>query len=251
MVRTGGGSEGGLVMASAQEGSPQVDMERMLRRLPFFASLTDDELSLLRATVKKKGFAKNSMILCEEDSNRYMYIVISGKVKVIRTGSDGKERIFAMHKRGDFFGEMAMLDGKTSPAAVVALEDTSVGLIAKDDFDRYLMTNPKVVEKIIGVLCSRLREAWMMLKVLSSADAEQRVRTVLELLADTHGVNDARGTIISVKLTHKDIAGYANLARETVSRLLTSLRREDEIEILDSHQIVLKRAFRRNEAVTN
>lgn len=89
----------------------------------------------------------------------------------------------------------------------------------------------------------------MMLKVLSSPDAEQRVRTVLGLLADTHGIDDARGTIINVKLTHKDIAGYANLARETVSRLLTSLRKEDEIEILDSHQIVLKRAFRRDEPV--
>lgn len=235
-------------MACAHD-TVQVDIERMLRRLPFFASLANHELASLRATVRRKSFCRNVMILGEEDSNRYMYIVISGKVKVIRTGSDGKERIFAIHKRGDFFGEMAMLDGKTSPAAVVALEDTTVGLIAKDDFDRYLMTNPKVVEKIIGVLCSRLREAWMMLKVLSSPDAEQRVRTVLGLLADTHGIDDARGTIINVKLTHKDIAGYANLARETVSRLLTSLRKEDEIEILDSHQIVLKRAFRRDEPV--
>ncbi|QVW33935.1 Crp/Fnr family transcriptional regulator [Geobacter sulfurreducens] len=223
------------------------DIERVLARLPFLSSLSTEELALLRTTFRKKTFTKNTMILGEEDTNRYMYVVVSGKVKVMRTGSDGKERIFAIHKRGDFFGEMAMLDGKTSPAAVVALEDTTVGLIAKDDFDRYLMSNSKVVERIIEMLCARLRESWLMLKVLSSSDAEQRVRTVLGHLADTHGVSDARGTIIAMKLTHKEIAGYANLARETVSRLLTSLRKGEEIEILDSHQIVLKPDFRRDD----
>lgn len=223
------------------------DIERVLARLPFLSSLSTEELALLRTTFRKKTFTKNTMILGEEDTNRYMYVVVSGKVKVMRTGSDGKERIFAIHKRGDFFGEMAMLDGKTSPAAVVALEDTTVGLIAKEDFDRYLMSNSKVVERIIEMLCGRLRESWLMLKVLSSSDAEQRVRTVLGHLADMHGVNDARGTIIAMKLTHKEIAGYANLARETVSRLLTSLRKGEEIEILDSHQIVLKPDFRRDD----
>ncbi|ANA41619.1 Crp/Fnr family transcriptional regulator [Geobacter anodireducens] len=234
-------------MAHAQEGIKHAEVERILGRLPFFSSLSGEELVSLKATLRKKSFPRNAMILCEEDSNRYMYIVMSGKVKVVRTGSDGRERIYAIHKRGDFFGEMAMLDGKTSPAAVVALEDTTVGLIAKEDFDRYLMSNSKVVERIIEMLCGRLRESWLMLKVLSSSDAEQRVRTVLGHLADMHGVNDARGTIIAMKLTHKEIAGYANLARETVSRLLTSLRKGEEIEILDSHQIVLKPDFRRDD----
>lgn len=234
-----------MLLARRENGNS--DIERVLVRLPFLSSLSTEELALLRTTFRKKTFTKNTMILGEEDTNRYMYVVVSGKVKVMRTGSDGKERIFAIHKRGDFFGEMAMLDGKTSPAAVVALEDTTVGLIAKDDFDRYLMSNSKVVERIIEMLCARLRESWLMLKVLSSSDAEQRVRTVLGHLADTHGVSDARGTIIAMKLTHKEIAGYANLARETVSRLLTSLRKGEEIEILDSHQIVLKPDFRRDD----
>lgn len=237
-------------MARMQEEISLVEIERILSRLPLFSSLTGDELSLLKSAFRKRSYPKNSMILGEDDANRYMYIVITGKVKVIRTGIDGKERIFAIHKRGDFFGEMAMLDGKTSPAAVVALEDTTVGLIAKEDFDRYLMTNPKVVEKIIGMLCSRLRESWFMLKVLSSSDAEQRVRTVLTHLADQHGVPDDRGTIITMKLTHKEIAGYSNLARETVSRLLTSLRKGQEIEVINSHQIVLRQGFRRDEPVT-
>lgn len=216
-------------------------------RIPFFSSLEREELTRLVAVIRKKSYHRNTTILGEQDANHYMYVILNGKVKVLRTGEDGKERIFAIHKRGDFFGEMAMLDGKTSPAAVVALEDTTVGLIARDDFYRHLMTNPKVLDKIIEMLCSRLRESWMMLKVLSCPDAEQRVRTVLGHLADTNGVADSRGTIITMKLTHKEIAGYANLARETVSRLLTSLRKGEEIEILDSHQIVLKRAFRRDD----
>lgn len=222
------------------------DVRKLLSLLPFFSSLTDDELLELQNVIRRRQFKKNTVILAAEDSNSYMYIVVSGKVKVVRTGTDGKEQIFAIHKRGDFFGEMALLDGKTSPAAVVALEDTTVGLIYKADFDQYLLANEKVAKCIIDLLCVRLRDAWLMLRVLSCSDAEQRVRTVLNHLGSSYGIPDSRGTIIPMKLTHRDIAGYANLARETVSRFMVSLQREKEIEI-DSHQIVLTQAFKREE----
>ncbi|AJE03492.1 Crp/Fnr family transcriptional regulator [Geobacter pickeringii] len=221
------------------------ELGKLIAKVPLFSSLDSNELEDLLSFVKRRRFRKFETILTEEDSNRYMYVVMSGKVKVIRSGADGRELLFAIHKRGDFFGEMALLDGKTSLATVVALEDTTVGLFGKDDFDRFSKSNRKVVEKIIELLCIRLRDAWLMLKVFGCTDAERRLRTVLQYLGERHGVMDARGVIITMKLTHKDFASYTNLARETVSRLMTSLRKQNEIELVGSHQILLTKAFRK------
>ena len=172
-----------------------------------------------------------------------MYIILSGKVKVVHLSPDGKEHILAMHKSGDFFGEMALLDGKTSPATVVAMEETDIIIIAKKDFDEYFLRNEKVLRQIISILCSRLRESWMMLKVLSLPRAEDRIITVLKLLGDSYGMQDRRGTVITIKLTHQDIADYAGVSRETATRFLNQLVRDGRIEVLDDRNLLLKPSF--------
>lgn len=214
-----------------------------IKSIPFFACLSDEELIDLESILVEKHFSKNEVILLEEDTPNYMYIVNSGKVKVVHTSIEGKEQILAIHNKGDFFGEMAILDGKTSPATVIAMEDADIVLIAKDDFERYLLKNDKVLKQIISMLCSRLREAWLMLKVLSFAHAEHRVRAVLKHVSTQYGIKDEKGTIIKLKLTHKDIAGYASLSRETVTRLLDRFSKAGEIEILDNKYILLKPPF--------
>ncbi|ACM21288.1 transcriptional regulator, Crp/Fnr family [Geotalea daltonii FRC-32] len=211
-----------------------------LRSIPIFASLTDDQLSSLMGIIEEKKFFRNNVILWEEDTQRYMYIVSSGKVKVVQSSEDGKEHILAIHKKGEYFGEMAILDGKTAPATVIAMEDSLIQLIARESFEKFLLQNEKVMNQLISMLCHRLRESWLMLKVMSFSSAEQRVRAVLDQLGKLNGVRDERGIIIALKLMHKDIAGYANVSRETVTRLLNRFAKESKIEILDNKYILLK-----------
>ena len=219
------------------------NVSSMLARISFFSGYSDEDLSKVEQIIMVKSFRKNAVILLEDETKNFMYIVFSGKVKVLQAGLEGKEHIVAMHRKGEFFGEMALLDGKTQPATVIALEDTSVGLIAKNDFERYFLKNENVLKQIISLLCERLRESWLMMRVLSFADAEHRLRALLAHFATSYGVKDLRGIIIPLKLTHKDIADYTALARETVSRLLSRLCKEGEIEILDNKNIVLKPSF--------
>lgn len=219
------------------------DSKSYLRNIDFFAYLSNEEISGLEQIFIKKHFSKNKIILSEEDTSNYMYFIYSGRVKVVQISEDGKEQILAIHKKGESFGEMSLIDGKTSPATVIAIEDSVIGLIAKNDFDKYLLSNIKVLKKIISVFSARLREAWLRLKVLSFADAEHRVRAALKLLGEQNGVKDLRGTIISLKLTHKDIAAYASVSRETVTRLLDRFLRDGEIEMLDNKNILLKPSF--------
>ncbi|MBZ0156235.1 MAG: Crp/Fnr family transcriptional regulator [Alphaproteobacteria bacterium] len=217
--------------------------ERLVRTTPLFDCLSDEEFGALRHICHERHFPKGKVILSEEDTYHYMYIVLSGKVKAVHFSPDGKEHILAIHKRGDFFGEMALLDGKTSPASVVAMEDSEIVLISGSDFQGHLLQSRKVCEQLIFLLCARLRESWMVLKVLSLPEAAQRVRAVLRMVSLHHGAQDSRGTIITVKLTHQDIAGYASVSRETVTRILNRLIREGEIEILENRSILLKPSF--------
>jgi CRP/FNR family cyclic AMP-dependent transcriptional regulator len=221
----------------------KIQFESLVPKIPFLTCLSEAEIAGLKNVVVEKHFYKNQVILYEEDTPHYLYFVYSGKVKAIQLSIDGQERILSIHKKGDFFGEMAILDGMTAPATIVAIEDTNVGFISKKDFEIHLLQNRKALMEIVALLCARLREAWSMLKVLSFADAEQRIRVVLKNIGDKFGVKDPRGTMIILKLSHKDIAELANTARETVTRYLRRFVQAGEIEILGKKYILLKPAF--------
>lgn len=215
----------------------------LLKKIPFFACLSDKEYLELRRIIKIRDFKKNEVILLEEQTSDYMYVVYSGKVKAVKISRDGREKILAIHQKGDFFGEMALLDGKSSPATVIAMEAAVVGLIRKNDFEKYLFEHDKSLKAILTLLCSRLREAWSMLKILSFADAEHRVRAMLYQIGAHCGKEDQKGTIIRMRLTHQDIAHYASVSRETVTRLLDKFSKAGEIEILEGRAILLKPKF--------
>ncbi len=215
----------------------------IIKNIPFFACLSEEELLELEQVIVEKRFSKGQVILHEEDTPNFMYFVESGKVKVVQMSEKGKEQILAIHKAGDFFGEMALMDGKTSPATVIAMEDVRIGMISKENFKRHVLRNEKMLREIISLLCLRLRESWMRLKVLSFGDAENKVRTVLGLISIQWGVKDHRGRIIALKLTHEDIADYASVSRETVTRLLGKFLKDGEIELLENRFILLRPTF--------
>lgn len=215
----------------------------LIKNIPFFSGLSPDDAETIEHLVVRKHFSKGQVVLFEEDTSNYMYIIFSGKVRVVQHSSEGKERILAMHKRGDYFGELALFDGKTAPATVIAIEESEIGLLSKSDFDRFVLNNEKVLFQLLSILCMRLRESWVMLKIMSFADAEQRIRAVLKNMSKLYGVKDQRGVLVTLKLTHKDIASYASVSRETVTRLISKLTKDGEIEILDNRYILIKSAF--------
>lgn len=215
----------------------------LLKSIPFFASLSPNEANAVEQLIVRKHFSKGQVVLFEQDTSNYMYIVFSGKVRVVQLSSEGKERILAIHRQGDYFGELALFDGKTAPATVIAMEDSRIGLLSKSDFEKFVLKNEKVLFQFLAMLSSRLRESWSMLKMMSFAGAEERVRAVLKNMGKLYGTKEQQGVLVSLKLTHKDIANYASVSRETVTRLMRSFVKGGEIEILDRKRILLKPPF--------
>lgn len=219
------------------------DNLKLIENIPIFSCLPPEEKSRLNGLITRRQFKKNAIILMEDDAKNYMYVIFSGKIKVVRVTDAGREQILVIRKRGDFFGEMTLLDGKSQPATIVALEDATVGLISKSDFDQYFMKDANILRQIVFMLCDRLRESWVMLRVLGLSDAEARVRAVLAHFSSVYGIRDTRGILIPLALTHKELAEFTALARETVSRLLARLNQAGEIEIIGKKSILLRPSF--------
>ncbi len=211
--------------------------------LPFLRHLPDDRLNELGNCIRTRHYARNQVILHAEETDLYMYIITAGTVKVVQSSDKGKESILAIHKRGDFFGEMGLLDGQTSPATVIALEETVLALVSKDDFHDLFLADPTISRQIIVFLCNRLRDSWLMRQVQSAGSAEERILALLRHMAERHGVRDQRGTILTMRLTHQEIAEFVSLSRETVSRLMTRLTQNGAIETLPGKKVLLRNFF--------
>jgi len=219
------------------------DDGNIIKNIMFFSELSQEEIEDVERLMVRKRFSKDQIVLSEEDTSNYMYIVYSGKVRVVKICDDGREQIITIHKKGDFFGEMSLLDGNTAPATVIAHEEAVIGLFSRTDFEAHFLSHENISHKIINLLCQRLREAWTMIKILSFDSAEHRVMVVLSRLQDLYGVRDDRGVIVNIRVTHQHIASYAAITRETASRILNRLEKSGDIEILENKNFLLKNSF--------
>jgi CRP/FNR family cyclic AMP-dependent transcriptional regulator len=214
-----------------------------LKKTEIFASLSDREMEQIINKMVVKQFKKNETILYEEDTSEYMYIILLGKVKAVRTTEDGKEIILAMHKSGSFFGEMSMIDGKTAPASVIATEDSLIAIISRKDFFSIIFLNNKVTSNLLKILCSRLRRCWDTIQLLNFNNALHRTKMMLLMLIDDYGEKTPEGTTLNIKLTHQDISNMTGLTRESVTRVIDKLQKNKEIIILKNKSICLTPAF--------
>jgi CRP/FNR family transcriptional regulator len=219
------------------------DINSMFLKIPFLAGLSEVEKFELQKHIIFRDFRQNEIVLNEDDSINCLYLILSGKLKVTQLNAKGQEHILAIHKKGDFFGEMALLDGKTSPGTIVALKGGQIVLIPKEPFFNIIMKNSLVIDLIIGMLCMRLRQAWLQIRAMSFENAEHRIRFALQELGEKFGIRDSRGVIIDLGVTHQNIADLSTTSRETVTRFFSMAAKADEIEVLANKKILLKNSF--------
>ncbi len=209
-----------------------------LRRVTIFAELGEEELEAVSNRFLERHYKRNEIVFFEEDTGQYMYIVKDGRVKVSRLLPNGKEMILAFHEKGEYFGEMALIDGGTTPATVTAVVNTTILSLGASSFLQLLQENPKVNESLLKMLCSRCRDAWSQIEVLTFHNADSRIRTALYQLSQKRGVETDRGTLISLQLTHKELADMAGISRETATRVLSQLQHEGSLRVESRHFLI-------------
>jgi CRP/FNR family transcriptional regulator len=181
--------------------------------------------------LKIKHYRKDDVILWEGDTNSYMYLVMSGRVKVLQMTEDGKEIISAIYAVGDSFGELSLIDCKTSPAEVVAIEDTSAAIISRENFFSIVYSQKKVLDNLIQMFCIRLRDSWERVQMVNVKNSEQRLAMLFQKFSASHGEPVTEGTLLNIRLTHQIMASMTGLSRETVTRTLEALQKGKNIKI--------------------
>ncbi|MFQ5702915.1 MAG: Crp/Fnr family transcriptional regulator [Gemmatimonadales bacterium] len=189
-----------------------------LSTIPLFSQLRESDLARLSQAVQQRSFPKNSVILFQDDPGAALYIVERGQVKVVITAEDGREVILSIRSKGDFFGEMSLIDDEPRSAHVIAVEDSEIMILRREDFKMCLQEIPQIAAGLLRALCKRLRQADNKISSLVLQDVPSRVAGLLLQLADE---ND--GENITQRLTHHMIAQMIGSSRETVSRTMRDL----------------------------
>ncbi|MBI4446151.1 MAG: Crp/Fnr family transcriptional regulator [Acidobacteria bacterium] len=208
-----------------------------LKRVTIFSELSESELDLVSQKFREQHYKRGEIVFFEEDTGKYMYIVKEGRVKVSRLLPSGKEMILAFHEPGEYFGEMSLLDGGTTPATVTALMPATILFMTRQEF-LDLLDNRKINRALMKMLCTRCRDAWTQIEVLTFNNADARIRTALYNLCQKKGVKTDKGTMISIHLTHKELADMTGISRETATRVLSHLQNENIVRVETRHFLI-------------
>ncbi len=195
-----------------------------------------DSTTLTEMTdVKTCAFFKKGQIMMHEGSRpNGVYCIYSGKAKLFRLGTEGKEQIIRFAKEGDLIGYRALLSSEQLSASIQVLEDTHACFIPRSEMFKMIEINSKFSLEVMKMACHELGEAGRLITNLAQKTVRERLAEVLLLLVSTFGT-DENGNI-DVSLTREEIANIVGTATESVIRLLSEFK-DDEYIVLKGRKI--------------
>jgi CRP-like cAMP-binding protein len=203
----------------------------LIRRVSLFSMLTPEQAEALAATVSKKRFKRGEILVEQGRKTDALFIVLTGRTRVLMTDNKGREVILATLKSGDYVGEMSLIDNEPHSATVVADQQVDVLVLGRDSFLRCLGENSEMAHSVMRVLVQRLRRASENISSLALVGVYGRVAKVLLESA----VPDADGALlIRDKVSRQDLAKMVGASREMVSRVMKDFEEQGFIQLLDS-----------------
>jgi CRP-like cAMP-binding protein len=197
------------------------------RKFALFAELDERELASIAAVAKTRRYAKDDAVFHADESGDVFFLIREGQVKVTMTSPEGKEIILSILGAGDFFGEMALFDNAPRSATVIAIEPLEVVSIWRTDFLHILSENFSIAQKVLAELSKRLRDASQRIESLATMDVYGRLARFFLDLAKQSGKSLANDYVAVTRPTHQAIANMIGTSRETVSRLIHELMKQD------------------------
>ncbi|HTL06198.1 MAG TPA: Crp/Fnr family transcriptional regulator [Gemmatimonadales bacterium] len=193
----------------------------VLRSVPLFRQVSEPDLLALAQLAREHHHAKGAVIVLHGDAGEALFLIRSGQVKVTVASEDGREVILSVLGPGSFFGEMALVDDEPRSAHVIAMEDTTILQLRREDFRNRLKAAPELGIALLRELSRRLRRADDTIASLMLLDVNGRIAHLLLELAREEGGEG--GSRITRRLTHASIGQMVGASRETVSRTMRNL----------------------------
>lgn len=211
----------------------------LLRRVPLFAALTPTQSASIADAIVKKRFKRAEMVVEQGKKSDSLFIILTGRARVMSTDSRGREVILATLQPGDYIGEMSLIDDEPHSATVRTEVQTDVLILDRDAFSRCLPENSSMSYNIMRGLVQRLRHADRKIESLALMDVYGRVaRSLIEFAVD-----DGQGNLkIRDKISRQDLAKMVGASREMVSRVMKDLEERGFVQTqVDGSMIVKER----------
>ena len=209
----------------------------LLRRVPFFAGLSDDVLAALAAATVERRYARGQVLFLEGDPCAGLHIVVDGEIKIFKLSPQGREQVLRQLGPGSTFNEVPVLDGGPNPASTAAVTDATLCVIGRDAIKRLAHAYPALAWALIESTARHTRHLVMMVEDLSLRSVKARLARLL--LAEAQRSAAAGEIDRSQMITQAEMAARLGTVREMIGRALRDLA-DDGLVVFDRHRIVIR-----------
>lgn len=200
-----------------------------LKKIPILAQLGPETLARLAEKVEMREIRRREVIYLPGDPGNSLFFVNGGRVKISKVTRDGKALTLSYCGPSELFGEACLVDGSPRTEMAEAMENAMVTEIDREYYDRLMETHATLGRSMTKLLAQRRRELENKLETLVFRDVTSKLAELLLQLADQYGVEDSRGTLVALKITHQELANLIGSTRETVSLTLSQFKKKELI----------------------
>jgi CRP/FNR family cyclic AMP-dependent transcriptional regulator len=221
--------------AAMDAADQKVNVQIHLRKIPLLANLTDDEMLKVKADLRIREYNRRDIVLQKGGSGDTLLFLLTGQLQVIDITEDGRAIGLRMLVPGDFFGEIAVINGSKRSASVVALTPVLVALLPSTTALHLFSHSPSVANLMLQHLAQKIQRDSEFRALLSIHNTSKRIYTFLELIKEKQPGNVE---VVENLPTHQDIANMINTSRETVTRTILALANQGIVK-KDSHRLII------------
>jgi CRP/FNR family transcriptional regulator len=196
----------------------------------FFDGITDEHIQILNEYSNIVSLSKGEVLFKEGEVPTGLYIITKGKIKVYRTGTEGKEQIVRLSNQGDLVGYRALIGEGDYKSGAATLEESTVCFIPKEIVLRVMEGNVLIYKRIIALLTDDLQYAEQKIKELAQKPVRERVADALIQLKNKYGF-DKDGITINISMSREELANLVGTATETLIRILSDFKKDKMIDL--------------------
>ena len=216
-------------------------MDEVLRRAGLFQGVDPEAVEALAGQFEIIDAPRGAVLFNEGDPGESLYIVISGKVKLGRRSSDGRENLVAVMGPSDQFGELSLFDPGPRTATATVVTDAKVAKLPKEALQAWVQDRPQIAMQLLRVVARRLRRTNTMLADLIFVDVPGRVAKQLLQLAQRFGSVDGGQLRVTHDLTQEELAQLVGASRETVNKALADFASRGWLRLEGKSVVILDR----------
>jgi CRP-like cAMP-binding protein len=203
-----------------------MDKITLISHINLFDELPMKEIEVLDNMSTMQPVKKGTVIISPIKPIKALFLLKKGQVRLYRVNAQGKQFTTDILVDGNLFGETTSFSITDNEMYVEAMTDTYLCTMAKDEFETFIEKNPQIALKLINILTSRLKDTYDLSERIALGDVKYRVLYLLVRLSERSGKRKNEWQTIEMRLTHNDIATMVGSTRETVSSIISQLRKD-------------------------